>query len=439
MDMKFCIWGCGVRGKNVLRFMDKADIRAFIDSDPALQGRSCEGLPVISYEQYLERFRDCAVIVTPHYEHYELLDRLKRDGVKALSVLLLPPEVFEMPVPGLFDVIDEKTGADKTLFLYGLNLYTLLLLKRYFHRRAVKAVPEKGVEEWLLQYVGRTFPGCLGTLDEVGRDTLYLTSNEYERCDIPAENKSELYDFLPLIKEYYNPELEQFRRIHAGKRCFIVATGPSLRTEDLDRLKESGDVCIGVNGIFKAYPSTEWRPQYYILADRDLFGEWKDILLNSRAAEHMLVADACLRGRRYDGLIRFHLSHLQVQPHCPPAFSRDFASGAYESGTVTYDCLQFAVFLGCSEIYLYGVDHSYGGRSKHFVEDYSAFDKKLKKSAFQDEQLRATLGYESARQATEELGIKIYNASRRTALDVFERVDFDVVVGRKKKLEKQLR
>ena len=131
MNMKFCIWGCGIRGKNIFRFMDKADVCAFIDSSPVLQGTEYEGIPIISFERYLKEHRDCVVIVTPHYEHYEILDKLEREGVEALSALLLPPEIFEMPVPELFEIIENKTKAEGTLFLYGLNLYSLMLLERF--------------------------------------------------------------------------------------------------------------------------------------------------------------------------------------------------------------------------------------------------------------------------------------------------------------------
>lgn len=427
MEMKFCIWGCGVRGKNVFRFMNRGDVRAFIDSSPALQGTEYEGVPVVGFERYLAEYRDCVVIVTPHYEHYELLAELERKGVEALSALLLPPEIFETPVPELFEIIEKKTGAGDTLFLYGLNLYSLLLLERFRHKRPVRVIPEEGAAEWLRRRTETCFPGCLGTLEEVGGNALYLTSNEYENRHVPVENKAGLYDFLPDIEAYYNPEIAKFKGIHTGKRCFIIATGPSLRIEDLERLRERGEICIGMNGIFKAYPRTLWRPEYFVMEDRDLFEEWKEVLLNEDVAGHVFVSDSCLRGRSYRKLTRFHLSYLQVQPHCRPLFSGDFAQGAYESGTVTYDCLQLAVYMGCSEIYLYGLDFSYG---KHFTDRYSALEKRLPESAYRDARVRAKLGYESAKQAAEKAGVRIYNASRQTELSVFELADFDEVLGK---------
>ena len=54
--------------------------------------------------------------------------------------------------------------------------------------------------------------------------------------------------------------LKALEDIHRGRRAFIVANGPSLRTEDLDRLKS--EVTFASNKIHLAYDETDWRPIY---------------------------------------------------------------------------------------------------------------------------------------------------------------------------------
>ena len=44
-----------------------------------------------------------------------------------------------------------------------------------------------------------------------------------------------------LFKESSN-ELKKLKDLYAGKRCFIIGNGPSLRKEDLESLKD--EVCI---------------------------------------------------------------------------------------------------------------------------------------------------------------------------------------------------
>ena len=65
MENKFVIWGCGVKGKRVINFFNKEDILAFIDSNVNLQGKLYEEIPIISFEQYQNMYKDSVIIITP--------------------------------------------------------------------------------------------------------------------------------------------------------------------------------------------------------------------------------------------------------------------------------------------------------------------------------------------------------------------------------------
>lgn len=108
-----------------------------------------------------------------------------------------------------------------------------------------------------------------------------------------------------------------------------------------------------------------------------------------------------------------------------PKFSEDFARKTYVGGTIVYTCIQLAVYMGFSNIILYGVDFTgageHGKRYPHFYKEDT-----LTSVSYTDQILPA---YEKARQYAEEHGIKIYNATRGGKLEVFERVDFDSLFG----------
>ena len=141
----------------------------------------------------------------------------------------------------------------------------------------------------------------------------------------------------------------------------------------------------------------------------------------------MLVADACRPDAADREFIRYHVSFLQMSLCCQPSFSRDFARGSYHGMTVTYDCLQFAFYLGCSEIYLYGLDYNYSRQYNHFTTDYLEAEKggPLDQDEMRDNLMQMRAGYIAAKSAGDAMGVKIFNASRETHLDVFEQVDFD--------------
>ena len=62
----------------------------------------------------------------------------------------------------------------------------------------------------------------------------------------------------------------------------------------------------------------------------------------------------------------------------------------------------------------------------HFAKDYVAYKNGAPTNSTIDETMRRVgFSFKRAKQAAEQMGFKIYNASRRTKLDVFERVDFD--------------
>ena len=78
---------------------------------------------------------------------------------------------------------------------------------------------------------------------------------------VPVEN---MFDFSHVFSEYKNEKIAQLKDRNAGGRCFIVATGPSLKMEDLDTLNQQGEYSIGVNRIYLAFDKTDWRPDYYV-------------------------------------------------------------------------------------------------------------------------------------------------------------------------------
>ena len=63
----------------------------------------------------------------------------------------------------------------------------------------------------------------------------------------------------------YEKNLSRFHNIHKGERCFIVGTGPSLRIEDVHKLKD--EYTFAVNSCLTMYDKTEWRGTYYGIVD----------------------------------------------------------------------------------------------------------------------------------------------------------------------------
>lgn len=427
MKMRYCIWGCGNRGKNIYNFMRGKDIYAFIDSNPELQGASCQGVPILSFDQYRNEYGDCIIVISTFHQD-EIVEKLEEMGIPFFSSWQMPPEIVEAEYPNLYSLVEKKVCSAGTIYLYGLNLYSLLLFEYFTQRgRTVKIIPGEKELPMRAKLAETEGEGCFSSLNEMGNAPLYVTSNEHALLELPERTLRNLYDFTGDIEANHKPYLEKYKDLYSGRRCFVVGTGPSLRIEDLDKMMLNGDICISVNGIIQAFSLTKWRPDFYMLIDRIGYAAWETDLLGKYRMEHTLLSDT-IEGTENKGFEIFHLSRLMAGP---PPFAKDFSRGCYTSCNVVYCALQFAAYLGCSQIYLYGVDFDYGNGNNHFSPDYYASFKRAPEASATVARVydfalsQSYQGYLSARKAAEERGFKIYNASRRTKLDVFKRVDFD--------------
>ena len=214
-----------------------------------------------------------------------------------------------------------------------------------------------------------------------------------------------------------------------GKRCFITATGPSLTPEDLELLKNEDT--FGVNSIFLMYEKTSWRPKYYVCTDAPYFSKLiesynidpsilcqEDIFLNDDTRKlNPDFKDGSIHWIRFSPWNRiydFKNYRLNTEIH----------RGMYAFGTVTNIVITIAMYMGYREIYLIGADCS--NLNKHFINDVTDKDKDQQ---YVDNVVRIQLaGYEIMKKETEKRSVKVYNATRGGALEVFERVKLEDVL-----------
>lgn len=232
-------------------------------------------------------------------------------------------------------------------------------------------------------------------------------------------------NFIRLKKAKKN--LKHLHNIHAGQRCFIVGNGPSLSVEDLNKL--DNEICFGTHRVFKIFNKTTWRPTYYCAQDSGLIYESTNEI-NQLDVRYKFIA--LVKDWRYNKIKDATYINLIVKEFYPnnPDFSEDITKGIYEGYTVSYMCLQLAIYMGFKDIYLIGIDHQY---SKAFLPngELEVIDT-LKDHFSNEDQLanipqlfKSKLSYESAKKYAEEHNINIFNATRGGALDVFERINFD--------------
>lgn len=229
--------------------------------------------------------------------------------------------------------------------------------------------------------------------------------------------------------------LASYKDLHAGQRCFIVANGPSLRSEDLDLLHRRGEITFGMNRIYKLFDQTLWRPTYYVCED-ELIAQSQQAEINAvpSKAKFIPIELKWWHDVHIDHAQYFHLNY-QKEKWYSCGFSTDIARQLDCRGTVTHSCMQLAAYMGFTEIYLLGVDHNYrvtididgNTVTDPTAKDYfcEGYDTDIKDVVVHDmgNNTRAYMDAKKYCDATKKTSI--YNATRGGKLEVFQRVDFD--------------
>lgn len=246
-------------------------------------------------------------------------------------------------------------------------------------------------------------------------------------------NEKKKLDFEKRKKTKDTDRIAQLKNAKQRKRCFVIGNGPSLTIADLEKI--GNEDSFAVNRIYKIFNQTSWRPTYYVSQDRVIADEVKeDIESILKNCKHVflnsVVFDKIEQKFKCDKLHFIFLNDRDRDGEMP-FFSDDVVEQIYEGNTVTYACIQLAVYMGYSEIYIIGVDHSY---NKVESKDGSVIEDKTVqnympglegKMGFLPALDRSTLAYRKARQICDERNIIIRNATRGGKLEEFIRVDFD--------------
>jgi hypothetical protein len=244
-----------------------------------------------------------------------------------------------------------------------------------------------------------------------------------EICEREADERIKSGDFSQYAR------LQEFKDKYKGKRCFIVATGPSLLIEDLEKL--NGEYCFGMNSICKLYDRTTWRPDFYGIQDIMVYDAMKEALEATAAELNNVFVSELLAEKRnlpaeyivYPFNSYYHDYDAEIQ-RFHAKFSDNALRMVYDGYSITYSLLQIAIFMGFTEIYLIGVDCNYEkGKKNHIVESGH-----VDRRAYQAHKKMTTAFKVAAEFAAAHPQIQIINCTRGGKLEVFPRKSLEDVL-----------
>lgn len=233
------------------------------------------------------------------------------------------------------------------------------------------------------------------------------------------------------------------RNVHAGKRCFILATGPSLNAQDLTPLK--GEITIAVNSFFQHPLFTELAPAYYVIADPDFWRKpeislFPTLQAINEAAPTKFFAPVSgievLRTINFGLMADPHFYQYGTEPS--PILDIDLSQPVPPFGqNVVTVAIMLALHLGCAEIFLLGCDHTWWGWSRadydaqkhrHFYPEPSharTIQQDLGFDELQATIVRQTYEYQQVLDYARSKGHSIYNATAGGCLESFPRITYE--------------
>lgn len=241
-------------------------------------------------------------------------------------------------------------------------------------------------------------------------------------------------------------------------RCFIIGSGPSVKEQDLLRLKN--EQTIVVNSFWNYDKYKELNPKYYVLIDGDVFPQpgqklnfftekflEKAEMLASCPTEFFFHALAKDFFDRTKSLPKNKVHHILSYGNLKKNgnFNIDISKPIPHGRNVIVTSIMLAAYMGFEEIYLLGCEHDFLAYPsyKHYEKFPHFFNNPydLSKKEDVDYYAMAIMPYENhiysslvlfknyrllkEKLAIEKPAIKIYNATPNSFLDVFPMVKFE--------------
>lgn len=234
-------------------------------------------------------------------------------------------------------------------------------------------------------------------------------------------------------------QLALYKNKHLGERCFLIGNGPSLTTEDLDRI--ANETSIACNMIYKIFDSTSWRPDYHCVTETR-YAEKNAKEFTENIQKPFFTTRSCWKKMGCTPKATVYVDDLCKKEYSVHGNLLDYYT---PGGSVMVFMLELAMYMGFQEIYLLGVDNTNSLRSGgHFTKGYENEDiiqanvarvkrilraKDLTPEQTGDYQVRqARQAYQRIAEYAGAHGIKIFNATRNGALEVFPRVVLEDIV-----------
>ena len=227
-----------------------------------------------------------------------------------------------------------------------------------------------------------------------------------------------------------------------NKKCYIIGNAPSVNNHDLKLL--NNEYSFVVNSFFAHKYFYEINPNFYVFADPDLWNFndpeievwWNQLIEKSLNKDIVFFLPLQFKNTFVSKKLeneKVHFLDLSLQFKSKIAQQFDMKYPVNGVQNVLILCIQIAIYLGFTEIYLLGADHDwlshFGNEQRHF---YTSEENEVQNVGSQGYPYNWWLNavntmfqqYKVLNEIAVSKNIKIYNASESGVLDIYPQVRF---------------
>ena len=231
---------------------------------------------------------------------------------------------------------------------------------------------------------------------------------------------------------------------HAGERCFILATGPSIKQQPLHRL--AGQTCISVANFFVHPEAAAIRPRYHVIAPHHppitetAWDAWMGEVAAGTGDATMLfgLTDLERNGRTaaFADREKYHLG-FGTPIDLITAHGADLTRPMPSPQSVSVMACYAALYMGFSEVVLLGCDHDWITHLNTSTHFYAEEKHAMKRSGYEEwhgdggfdrhcsTYVRLWEQYRAVKSVADAESQRIVNATAGGLLDVFPRASLE--------------
>lgn len=309
----------------------------------------------------------------------------------------------------------------------------------YINPQPLKDESDRGVVLESIEYSGPMWDAKNNSSSFEKLDTVTIPSNEFQQMQWRASLFERTHKELRtrFVGSLVNKGLRysDFGNIHSGKRCFVVGNGPSLNKIDMGLLRS--EITFGSNRVYLGFQKWGFFFNYVAIQDETLIRQSAEEFVEQLPEKTIkFIPDTLQHLFNLENFKNYCAVPLELHPIPYPQFSAS-KNVLFNGWTVTILLMQIAAFMGCKQLILIGVDHSYNipkeaivgtnrwtstGAVTHFHPEYNKPTKGHVWNIPNFELMNQA--FEKAAQWSATSGVTILNATPQSKLDSFPKVDF---------------